>query len=1833
MRLLSIFAVAAFLLAPFASYGATISEPAYRSPEIFRSGLSDIGIVLAVDEAECKKLYGAKWRAKCAAAPGRCGETVKGVRTTPRVKGRWVWNDSASMLFEPEAGTSLAPGAIYAIDLSKIALPASVKLAKNNLTVRTWPLAARLQNLEFLTDPSPEARHRVVLSLKFNYPVPTDFAPPRISAPGVDFGAPEIVWNGARDELNMAWPVEAPRENAVDAKIDLGKIGQIYENKGELFYSPAPENGLALTREIPGLNSIFKINSIEISPALNENLDQEFELEIASSLYARPEDVLAHLAVLQLPEKNSPEALEPYNWELTPGISDAAIKRATRVALTPADGSGPRSKFKFRLRPDDDRYLLVVVDKDLKSCSGVPLAAGRVRIVRAQGRGASLGFPQPGNILPLSRNGALDLYATDLDRIHWEASRVAEPFLALMASGQYIFENGYASGAPAMDAITERLEGDLFPAFAGEGKAQFAALEMGEIIGRLNGDENSRSGLVLLNLTGYRGGESKAWASRLILATDLGLLVKKSTAGEYHCFVQSLRGGEPVKGALVRILGANGKAVASGETDADGYFRSPALAGLLRESRPAAAVAQLGSQIAWLPLEDAARKTDFSQFAVGGVRKFANGLNAFVFGQRDMYRPGDALNFGVMIRNGDFAPLGDDLPVWTEIIDPRGTRVYGATATIGRPGLAGATWIVPADAATGKYVFNVRAGKDGAILGSKIARVEEFIPDSLKLRADVPVRRGWLKPEEASLTLRLRNLYGSPAVNRKIRVSVSAEPASFRFPDFEDFVFADPAPLAVAAPERILPASPTDERGETTVSLAADFARLTSARARLVAEGFDADGGRATVQTAQFLVSPADKILGYRPLNSLTSLDFVPAGSKAEIELIALDNELNRAAWDGLDFSVARKEYAVNLVSDSRGGYRYEELPVNNPIKSWRASVPAKGVRVKLPADQAGEFVLLVNNDGKLICEIPYAVAGDNPRPPNQAPDMAKIRARTDKSEYEPGETARVRLSLPFAGSGLLALERDGVEAFSWFVAEAGDTVQTLELPRDFEGKGYVTVSFVRSTDSPAVYMKPYLSAALPILVNMKNRDLGVAFSAPKSIEPGQPLKINVKANQPGKALVYAVDEGILALTNYRTPRPVYELLGNRALNVESVQAYDLLMPDRLRFSRPAFGGGADGLAFGGKFRNPFARKHEPPLVFWSGLVDVGPEPREFVIPIPAYYNGSLRAFAVAASENGAGAASADIAVAAPIVPTPALPLVLSPGDRFQGSLNIANNEDRERTIALTWDFGEGLKPVASLPGTATIPARSEILLPFEAEALDTPGPAVFKIIADADGRRFERESYLAIRPFSPLKTTFQGGRVSGSFEIVEERRVYETDAASSTLVSPSPLPLIRAFNQYLEYYPHGCTEQLISRAFAMLAARGWGEDDAKIEKQIAATLAAIKTRFNGRGVSLWPGGEPDPLLTVYAADFLLAAQGAGYAGDGDLLLQLCDIVRDNCAVNDGSLSSARAAAYGIWVLTRAGRVTTQLIENLLNVLAQRPDDAWRFDVTVALLAASQRELGIRAAIPFERLEFDDDGWFDEYAQRSLAAYLLDRYFPEKFAGQAREDYYEASRNALAKGVFATFSASQGARALTALGSGERGSLLETRISCEEGDAGEYRSIANGKALEFVVPRCSRLKVDAAPGSDLFWQTTVRGYDKGTTAKPENRGLSVKKSYTNRRGDETDAFEQGEEITVTLEARSESGEEKECVVADLLPGGVELILGRGDEAAPDNIKHVERREDRVLIYVTLGAEPVRFAYKARAVNRGRFAAPPTRVEAMYDQTAYGQSGGGAILVR
>ncbi len=179
-----------------------------------------------------------------------------------------------------------------------------------------------------------------------------------------------------------------------------------------------------------------------------------------------------------------------------------------------------------------------------------------------------------------------------------------------------------------------------------------------------------------------------------------------------------------------------------------------------------------------------------------------------------------------------------------------------------------------------------------------------------------------------------------------------------------------------------------------------------------------------------------------------------------------------------------------------------------------------------------------------------------------------------DKKTYLPGESAKVLVRSPLAGTMLLTLESDSVLEQRVIDLPRKTTTVDLPLPAALRGGAFVTATVVAPIDPSRPKWLPHRALGVArVELNTAPHRMELSVDAPDKAQPSQKVLVHVKTAPPTDPLhppmlhLWAVDEGILLTTAFATPSPLDHFLAQRRLEVESSDLYDQLMPD---YQRPA---------------------------------------------------------------------------------------------------------------------------------------------------------------------------------------------------------------------------------------------------------------------------------------------------------------------------------------------------------------------------------------------------------------------------------------------------------------------------------------------------------------------------------------------------------------------------------------------------------------------------------------------------------------------------------------
>ena len=1863
-------------------------------------------------------------------------ELPRGITLEPALAGVWRWTDDQNLEFRPQADWPV--GQNYQVTFEREIFGRQIRLETYGFNFSTAAFEARIANAQLYQDPVNPGIKSGVFDIHFTHPVdPVEFEK-RIElrlagqAQGVlGVGRETTQFTVIYDKLRLNASIHSAALSIPRHPTEL-----IVQIAAGIRSARGGNQSSALTGKVP-VPGLYSLSALNVEPLIVDNDRNEPEQVLLLSLSAATgeRDVSRAISAWVLPKIRPAQGVTPaaggekfpYDWNSAAEVTRDVLTHAESLTLTPIAAEREFvESHSFRYHADVGRYLLVQVEKNLRSFGGYLSPTTERFIVRVPPFPPQLKILAQGAILALSGERKVVALVRDLPGVRVDIGRVLpEQLQHLVSQSGGDFANPVFNANFGPDNLVERFERKVPLAGSAHGHSHYEPIDLGTY---LKGGGTEKRGLFLLTVRGYDpAAEAYASASttnaanagvsandegnaetgdnatvdadstgdaerndnaegetdakgrvnpgavvdkRLVLVTDLGILVKKSTDGTQDVFVESIRTGLPVAAATVEIIAKNGTTLFSQLTDAGGRAHFLRLEGLTHERAPLYVQVKKAGDLSFLPLNRADRNIDYSRFDVGGVRsaRDTNEISAYLFSDRGLYRPGDTVHIGMIAKTAGWSKDLVGIPLESEVLDARGLIVKRERFKLSAGGFVELSYTTVDTAPTGTYTVNLYIVKDnllGALVGTTSVRVQEFEPDRMRIAAHMSTEsaNGWVRPKELKALVNVQNLFGTPAENRRVEASLTLTPAYPAFRDLADFRFYDPLRAKEGYNEKLHDAI-TDATGNAAFDLGLEKYAKATYRAHVLARAFEPDSGRSVSTDTAVLVSDMPFLIGFKADGDL---GFVPRGSARVVSLIAIDPAAKRTAVSGLKLQRIESQYVSVLTKQPNGTYKYESRKKETLLTDEPFAIPATGAALPLVTEAPGTFAYLVHDaSGLELNRVEYTVAGHG-NVTRSLERNAELQITLNKQDYAPGEEIELSIKAPYTGAGLITIERDHVFATQWFKTDTTASVQKIRLPSDFEGNGYVSVQFMRDFGSDEIFTSPLSYGVAPFMTNLAQRTNVLALQTPDVVKPGDLLHMKLKVAHPTRAVVFAVDEGILQVAHYSTPDPLGEFFKKRALEVRTAQILDLVLPEFKRVMAAAAPGG-DGDAALRNNLNPFKRKRDKPAVYWSGIVTVDHD-HEFTWTVPDSFNGSLKVFAVAVDDTTIGIAQTETVVRGDFVLTPNMPAVVAPSDEFEVSVGVANNVagSGAANVVVSADLPPQIEAIGAKTQTLPIEALHEGVAVFRFRARSILGSAPITFSAAWQTHSAHLVSTVSVRPSSPFVTEILAGYFGTSTDITLPRNLYPDYRKLQVGVSSLPLVLAGGLSDYLNDYPHLCTEQLVSRAFpALILGRRPELADPNAHRlkpgeATAELVAVLRNRQNAEGgFGLWAASvTSDEFASVYAAHWLIEAREAGEAIPEDLLQHALIWLQQYASSpvrDDGSsgLWGLRNRAYATYLLTRQGKVTTPILASLRDTLDARYPGEWKNDVTAAFLAAiyqlqkQEREAGplidhvVGQIGPTSHQRFS--GYYDDTVRDAQILYLLSRHFPTR-ARALEPRQLQALVAPLTRGEYNTLSAAQLVLAFDA---------YAAHVPTEGPDkfsGTQFTAAGKSVALELsghLVLRANygsdsrKLHLDNATGLSGFYAVTNAGFDRAPPSEALHEGMEILREYLDARGQPVKSVKTGEEITVRLRMRAiDPGFIPNVAVTDLLPGGFEPVLqtaptgadrlGNGGSGAWQPA-YVDLREDRVVLYGNLTQSLAEYSYRIRATNAGVFLVPPSYAESMYDRKLRARALPGSITV-
>lgn len=1345
-----------------------------------------------------------------------------------------------------------------------------------------------------------------------------------------------------------------------------------------------------------------------------------------------------------------------------------------------------------------------------------------------------------------------------------------------------------------------------------------------------------------------------------ILASNLGMIVKRNSLNKLWIAVNNILDTKPVAKAQVTIYNFQLQPIGKGETNGEGLVE------ITPKGVPFIAVAEADKQKAYVRVVDGEEQS-VSRFDVGG-KDIQKGLKGFIYGERGVWRPGDTLHISFMLEDRE-KRIPDKHPVALEIYNPRGQFYTKMISTQGTNGFY--TFDVPTQADDPTGLWNAYV-KVGGTAFHKSLRIETIKPNRLKITLALPtILQASSKDVYAPLTSSW--LTGATASRLKAKVEMSLSKVNTQFKNYGQYLFNNPATdFTTVRADVFNGVLDAEGRAGVNIQLPVATGAPGMLNATLTTRVFE-PGGDASIYSQTVPFSPFTSYVGIN-LNQPKG-KYIETDKDHVFDIVTVNDQGQPVNRSNLEYKIYRISWSWWWENGEESFGTYINNSSITPVASGNLQTTGGKASFKFRINYPdwGRYLVYVKDresghatGGTVYIDWPDWRGRSNKTDPS---GIKMLAFSLDKDSYEIGETATAIIPAAAGGRALVSLENGStVLQQQWLeVSDQGDTKLTFKITPEMAPNVYLHISLLQPHAQTVNDLPVRMYGIAPVFVTNRQTILQPQIKMPEVLRPETDFNVTV-SEKSGKPMTYTlaiVDDGLLDLTNFKTPDPWNEFYAREALGIRTWDMYDdVLGASGGRYSSLFSTGGDASL----KPADAKANRFKPVVKFIGPFYLAKGKQQTHTLKLPMYV-GSVRAMVVAGQDGAYGNAEKTAFVRTPLMLLSTLPRVLSTQEEITVPVNVFAMENQVKNVTASLEAsGAGVQITGNRQQSLTFDQPGDQLAYFTLKTGSKTGKATIHLTASGNGQQTKETIEIEVRNPNPVVTL----RNSQWIEAGQEAELSYTLAGSSSAnnqvqleVSRIPSVDISRRFDFLYNYQHHCTEQLTSKALPLLFVsqfKAVDEQEAeKIKTNVQEAIRQIYARQlpNG-GFVYWPGNAvADEWITSYTGMFLTLAQEKGYTIHPNVLNKWKRFQR---AAAQNWRMPQEASNWQIWQseLQQAFRLYTLALAGApeygaMNRMKEQPglsiQAKWRLAAAYALTGKMK---------PAGELVYNAETTVIPYSSMNLIygssdrdeAMILETLILMKRDRDALQQAKKVSQNLAQENWFSTQSTAFALMAMGRLAEQLSGTLDFTW----SWNGKQQPAVKSAKAVfekEIATsPKSGTVSVKnqgkGALSVDLITRTQL--LNDTLPAIADNIRLDVK--YTDMAGSpiSVEDIRQGTDFmsAVTLSNISGTSDYSNLALTHIIPSGWEIYNERmivpeasssnsneanTPESSADKYTYKDIRDDRVLTYFDLRrGESKTFTVRLQATYAGNFILPAIQCEAMYDAVVQARTKAGRTTV-
>ena len=1342
-----------------------------------------------------------------------------------------------------------------------------------------------------------------------------------------------------------------------------------------------------------------------------------------------------------------------------------------------------------------------------------------------------------------------------------------------------------------------------------------------------------------------------------VFASNLGMIVKRNSLNKLWIAVSNILDTNPVGKAQVTVYNFQLQPIGKGETNGEGFVE------ISSKGTPFIVVAEAEKQKAYVRVVDGEEQS-VSRFDVGG-KEIQKGLKGFIYGERGVWRPGDTLHISFILEDRE-KRIPDKHPVALEIYNPKGQFYTKMISTQGMNGFY--TFDVPTQADDPTGLWNAYI-KVGGTTFHKGLRIETIKPNRLKINLTLPKI---LQSTDKNVTVPLASawLTGATASKLKAKVEMSLSKVNTQFKNYGQYIFNDPATDFTTIKTDVFDGILNAE-GKAGVTLKVPAATNAPGmlNATFTTRVFE-PGGDASIYTQSIPFSPFVSYVGIN-LNQPKG-KYIETDKDHVFDIVTVNSQGQPVNRSNLEYKIYRISWSWWWENSDESFGTYINNSSITPVASGKLQTSGGKTTFKFRVDYPswGRYLVYVKDKdsghatgGTIYVDWPESRGRSNKTDPS---GIKMLTFSLDKDSYEIGETATAIIPAATGGRALVSIENgSSVLHREWIeVTNEGDTKYTFEITPEMAPNVYLHISLLQPHAQTINDLPIRMYGIAPVFVTNRQTVLQPQIQMPEVLRPETDFNVTV-SEKSGKPMTYTlaiVDDGLLDLTNFKTPDPWNEFYSREALGIRTWDMYDNVLGASAGAYSSLFSVGGDATL---KPADAKANRFKPVVKFIGPFYLGKGRQQTHTLKLPMYV-GSVRAMVVAGQDGAYGNAEKTAFVRTPLMLLSTLPRVLSIQEEITVPVNVFAMEKQVKNVTVSLQAsGGGVQIEGSHQQSLTFNRPGDQLVFFTLKTGNKTGKATIKLTASGGGQQTKETIEIEVRNPNQIVTLRSSEWIETGQNKELSYQLGSLSANNQIKLEVSRIPSVdisRRFD-FLYNYQHHCTEQLTSKALPLLFIAQFKTIDTREAEKIKANVQEAIRQIYARqlpngGFVYWPGNAvADEWISSYTGMFLTLAQEKGYAVHANVLNKWKRFQRAAAqnwrmpqeANNWQQWQSELQQAFRLYTLALAGAPEYGAMNRMKEQPGLSIQAKWRLAAAYALTGKMK---------PAEELVYNAETTVIPYSSMNQIygssdrdeAMILETLLLMNRERDALQQAKVVSKNLSQENWFSTQSTAFALMAMGRLAEKLSGSLDFTWTW----NGKQQPAVKSAKAVFekeiSTSPKSGTVAVknqgNGALSVDLITRTQL--LNDTLPAISDNLRMDIRYASMDGKPMSVNDIRQGTDFTAIASISNTSGttDYTNLALTHIIPSGWEVYNERMTvpEAEPQettdssgNVSgqytYQDIRDDRVLTYFNLRrGETKIFTIRLQATYAGNFILPAVQCEAMYDVNVQARSKAGRTTV-